>query len=183
MKTAYLFLAPGFEEVEAITPIDLLRRAEINVRTVAVAATRAVVGAHGIPVEADIMLSDVSLSDADMLIAPGGMPGAANLAASPEVCSLFEAQAKRGGYVAAICAAPSVLLATLGIVNGRRATCYPGFDDTLCASGAEYVRERVVVDGNVITANGPSSATPFALALIDILSPGSAEGVAAGILL
>ena len=159
--TTYLFLAEGFEEIEALTPVDLLRRAGIDIMTVAVGESRHVTGAHGVTIEADLLLDDEDMSDAEMLIAPGGMPGAKNLADSPKVCALFKAQAERGAYVAAICAAPAVLLAPLGILDGRKATCYPG---------------------NIITSNGPSSAIPFALALIEALRPGSAAGVAAGIL-
>lgn len=183
MSTTYLFLAPGFEEIEALTPVDLLRRAGIDIMTVAVGETRSVTGSHGITVEADLLLSDEDMSAAEMLIAPGGMPGAKNLFDNPAVCSLFKAQAARGGLVAAICAAPAVLLAPLGVVSGRRATCYPGFEDDLCAGGAGFVEERVVRDGNVITANGPSSAIPFAIALIEALRPRHSAEVAAGILL
>ncbi len=181
--TTYLFLAEGFEEIEALTPVDLLRRAGIDIMTVAVGESRHVTGAHGVTIEADLLLDDEDMSDAEMLIAPGGMPGAKNLAESPKVCALFKAQAERGAYVAAICAAPAVLLAPLGILDGRKATCYPGFEAPLAANGATHVEgERVVRDGNVITSNGPSSAIPFALALIEALRPGSAAGVAAGIL-
>lgn len=182
MSTTYLFLAPGFEEIEAITPVDLLRRAGIDVMTVAVGESRHVTGAHGITVEADLLLDDEDMTDAEMLIAPGGMPGAANLAASSKVCALFKAQAGRGAFVAAICAAPAVLLAPLGILEGKSATCYPGFEDDLIANGANHVDTRVVRAGNVITANGPSSAIPFALALVDALRPRKDAEVAAGLL-
>lgn len=181
--STYLFLAEGFEEVEALTPVDLLRRAGVDVMTVAVGEFRQVTGAHGITVEADLLLDDEDMTDAEMLIAPGGMPGAKNLADSHKVCELFKAQAARGGYVAAICAAPAVLLAPLGILDGKKATCYPGFEEPLAQHGATHVAgERVVRDGNVITSNGPSSAMPFALALVDALCPGSAKEVADGIL-
>ncbi len=184
MSTTYIFLADGFEEIEALTPVDLLRRAGVDVMTVAVGEFREVTGAHGITVEADLLLDDEDMADADLLVAPGGMPGAKNLADSRKVCELFRHQAERGALVAAICAAPAVLLAPLGITAGKRATCYPGFEEALTAGGATHVGdERVVRDSNVITANGPSSAIPFALALVDALVPGKAAEVAAQILL
>jgi len=184
MSTTYLFLAEGFEEVEALTPVDLLRRAGVDVMTVAVGEFRQVTGAHGITVEADLLLDDEDMAEAELLVAPGGMPGASNLAASRKVADLFTRQAARGGLVAAICAAPAVLLAPLGILEGKKATCYPGFEEGLKSGGAEYVKEeRVVRDANVITSNGPSSAIPFALALIEALKPGKSAEVAAGILL
>lgn len=184
MPTTYVFLAEGFEEIEALAPVDLMRRAGIDVMTVAVGESRHVTGAHGITVEADLLLGDEDMSQADLLVAPGGMPGAANLAADPKVCALFKAQADRGACVAAICAAPAVLLAPLGILDGRKATCYPGFDDDLRAHGATYDADsRVVRDGNVITSNGPSSAIPFGLALIEAVRPRHSAEVAAGILM
>ncbi|MCM1521557.1 MAG: DJ-1/PfpI family protein [Muribaculaceae bacterium] len=184
MSTTYVFLAPGFEEIEAIAPVDLMRRAGIDVMTVAVGESRHVTGAHGITVEADLLLGDEDMSDADLLVAPGGMPGAKNLADSDKLCALFKAQAARGALVAAICAAPAVLLSHIGVLKGKNATCYPGFDDDLRAGGATYVSdERVVRDDNIITANGPSSAIPFGLALVEALRPRHSREVAAGILL
>ncbi|MCM1163685.1 MAG: DJ-1/PfpI family protein [Muribaculaceae bacterium] len=184
MSTTYVFLAPGFEEIEAIAPVDLMRRAGIDVMTVAVGESRHVTGAHGITVEADLLIDDEDMGNADLLVAPGGMPGAKNLAASPEVCQLFKTQAEQGRLVAAICAAPAVLLAHIGILKGLKATCYPGFDDDLRAGGATYVTdERVVRDGNIITSNGPSSALQFGLALVEALRPLHSREVAAGILM
>lgn len=180
----YVFLADGFEEVEALTPVDLLRRADIDVTTIATGDTMTVTGAHGVKVEADIMLCDGNLPAVDMLVCPGGMPGASNLAANPVLCRMLKEQFEEGRYVAAICAAPAVTLAPLGILNGKQATCYPGFDPQLAQWGATHVAERVVTDGNVITANGPSSAIPFALSLIEALKgPEAAQAVAKGILL
>lgn len=185
MATSYIFLAPGFEESEAIFPLDLMRRAGIDVLTVAVAHDRYVTGSHGITIEADLLLEDEDMSEAEMLIAPGGMPGASNLYDSPKVRKLFTAQAARGGMVAAICAAPSVLLGQLGVLEGKKAICYPGFEDNLEKGGAEVAKgERVVRDGNVITANGPSSAIPFGLELVEAIAGKDArEQVARQILL
>lgn len=182
MSTTYLFLAPGFEEIEALTPVDLLRRAGVDVQTVAVGETRYVTGAHGVTVEADLLLADEDMTEADMLIAPGGMPGAQNLYDSQRVRQLFERQAARGAYVAAICAAPAVLLAAIGVLKGKNATCYPGFEKMLEEGGATHREGRVVADGNIITANGPASAMAFALALVDALLPGKADEVGRGLL-
>ncbi len=184
MSKVYVYLADGFEDIEALTPVDFLRRAGIEVRTVSINSTLEVTSAHGVTVKADQLVTDTDTADADLLVAPGGMPGAANLAACQAVCDAFSAQAITGRLVAAICAAPAVLLASIGILNGRSATCYPGFESALEAAGATHVAERVVTDGNIITANGPSSAIPFALTLIAALSgEQKAAEVAAGILL
>lgn len=180
----YLFLADGFEEIEALATVDLLRRADIQVITVSVGDSLTATGAHGIAVQADIMLCESPLPQADMLICPGGMPGASNLAANTVLASMLKEQYEQGRYVAAICAAPAVTLAPLGILRGRHATCYPGFETRLAEAGAIHTAERVVTDGNIITANGPSSAIPFALAIISALrDPATAKSVAQGILL
>lgn len=180
----YVFLADGFEEIEALAPIDLLRRADIEVITVSVNDSLTVTGAHGVKVQADVMLSSGMLPEAEMLVCPGGMPGASNLAANPVLSRMLKEQFEQGRYVAAICAAPAVTLAPLGILAGRRATCYPGFESQLTEAAATHVAERVVTDGNVITANGPSSAIPFALELISVLrTPDTARTVVQGILL
>lgn len=180
----YLFLAPGFEEIEALATVDLLRRADIEVITVAVNNKLEVTGAHGITVQADVMLCDGCMPEAEMLICPGGMPGASNLAANTVLCDMLRKQYESSRFIAAICAAPAVTLAPLGILNGKKATCYPGFEPQLAEGGATHVARRVVTDGKIITANGPSSATPFALALIEALrSPEVARAVSDGILL
>lgn len=184
MEKTYLFLADGFEETEALATVDLLRRAGVKVEMVSINETVAVKGAHDIEVAADRVLGEEDMSDAKMLICPGGMPGAANLAANAKVCELLSAQHQRGGKVAAICAAPAVVLAPLGIVDGYDATCYPGFEEGLTAGGAYHKNQRVVVDRDVITANGPSSVIPFALSIIEALKgQDAADQVAAGILL
>lgn len=184
MSKAYLFLADGFEEIEALAPVDLMRRAGIDVTTVSVSDSPAVFGAHSIIVTPDAFMSSVALDDADLLVCPGGMPGAANLAASAPLSAALKAQAAAGRLVGAICAAPAVTLAPLGLLKGKRATCYPGFEGPLADGGASHQEARVVVDGNIITANGPSSAIPFALALIEALEgPEAARKVADGILL
>lgn len=185
MAIAYVFLADGFEEIEALAPVDLLRRAGVNVFTVAASNdSPRVTGAHGIKIEADMTLDPANMAEADLMVCPGGMPGAANLAANNVIGELLRRQHQAGRLVAAICAAPAVTLAPLCILEGREATCYPGFDDQLRAGGASHKAERVVVDGNVITANGPSSAIPFGLALVEALcGPEASAQVGAGILL
>lgn len=182
MKTSYLFLAPGFEEIEALATVDVLRRAGMDVLTVAVGVSGSVSGAHGVQIEADTSMEALpAVPAAEWLIAPGGMPGASNLAACGELCRMLEMHNAGGGKIAAICAAPAVVLAPLGLLDGRKATCYPGFEEH--CTGAVMIPGRVVTDGNIITANGPSSAIPFALAIVE-KSKGKdvAAAVAAGML-
>ncbi|MBE6584030.1 MAG: DJ-1 family protein [Ruminococcaceae bacterium] len=162
----YMFLADGFEEVEALCPLDILRRAGVEVTTVGVGRDM-IRGAHGITVCADI--PDVMYRDAnpDMIILPGGMPGAANLDACRAVDAALKAAARKGAFMAAICAAPFVL-GKRGLLSGKRAVCYPGFEDELL--GACVEKERVVVrDGNVITAKGMGVAFEFGLELVKCL--------------
>lgn len=182
MRTSYLFLAPGFEEIEALATVDILRRAGMDVVIVSVGVSGPVSGAHGVQVVADTDIDAVPDDpDAEWLIAPGGMPGASNLAACGRLAGMFKAQAARGGNIAAICAAPAVVLAPLGLLDGRNATCYPGFESR--CEGSVMLGHRVVADGNIITANGPSSAVPFALAIVEkSLGKGVADSIAGGML-
>jgi 4-methyl-5(b-hydroxyethyl)-thiazole monophosphate biosynthesis len=158
-------LAEGFEELEAITILDVLRRAEIDAQAISVGETR-VVGAHGIPLVADRALSEAISESWDAVILPGGLPGAHNLRDDPQVQKLVQQQNNSGGRVAAICAAP-IALASAGILEGRRATCYPGFEDQL--GQAKPTTDRVVIDGNVTTSRGPGTAIAFALTLVEQL--------------
>lgn len=182
MKTSFVFLADGFEEVEAMTSIDVMRRAGMPVTTVSINPGLAVTGAHGVTVMADTLYSDNDYSDAEWLVLPGGMPGASNLAAHEELCRELVAQDERGGKVAAICASPSVVLAPLGLLNDRDAVCYPGMEAT--DFGVRWGDAFVASDGNVVTGKGPAAAAPFALALV-ALSMGAevADNVANGMLL
>lgn len=161
----YLFLANGFEEIEALTPLDMLRRAGVEVTTVGIGGTW-VSGAHGIRVEADI--PDAMYADAapDMVILPGGMPGAKHLDESRIVDAAVRAAAKNGAFLAAICAAPMVL-GHKGLLRGKRAICFPGFESEL--TGAKIADIRVVRDGNLITAAGMGVALDFALELVRAL--------------
>lgn len=161
----YLFLANGFEEIEALCPLDLLRRAGIAVTTVGIGGDT-LTGAHGISVRADIPDTMYRDSRPEMIILPGGMPGASNLDASHTVEAALRAASRNGGYLAAICAAPMVL-GKRGYLEGKRATCFPGFEEFL--NGADVVTDGVVTDGTVITARGMGVALDFGLALVAAL--------------
>ncbi len=159
-KTALVILAEGFEEVEAIAPVDLLRRAGVRV-TLAGVNFLAVKSSRNIEVQADMLLKDIQdLPDA--VILPGGLPGATNLAKSGEVAKLVKKMNAAGKLVAAICAAPAVVLAPLGILDGKKATCYPGCEADF-SKNTVHSQERVVVDGNILTSQGPGTALEFAL--------------------
>ena len=163
MSKVYVFLADGFEDIEGLTVVDLMRRADINVETVSIKETKEVTTSHAVTLFADKVFAEADFSDADMLVLPGGMPGTKHLGAFKPLTDLLTDFYNKGGKVAAICAAPSVL-GQLGFLNGRRATSYPGFGDMLV--GAEVVEEAVVVDGNVTTSRGMGTAIDFGLALI-----------------
>lgn len=158
----YLFLANGFEEVEALCPLDLLRRAGLKVTTVGIGGD-VIVGAHGIAVQADMPDTMYRDSKPEMIILPGGMPGASNLDASKTVESALRAAVNSNAYLAAICAAP-MILGKRGYLQGKRAICFPGFENQL--QGAILATERVVTDGRVITAAGMGVALEFGLALV-----------------
>ena len=163
----YMFLADGFEEVEALCPLDILRRAGLEVTTVGVGGKDMIHGAHGIVVQADI--PDVMYRDSspDMIILPGGMPGSTNLDESKTVDAALRVAAKKGAFLAAICAAPLVL-GKRGYLNGKNAVCYPGFEEYL--KGATVSESKTVVrDGNVITAKGMGVAFEFGLELVRAL--------------
>lgn len=164
MKKAYVFLAEGFEEIEALATVDILRRAGLQTATVSISSSQQVKGAHGVEVTADITLSDVVHDLNDWLILPGGMPGATNLAECEQLCDMLKAHNEHKGHIAAICASPAVVLAPLGILDGKEATCYPGFEQALknCKVGFR----PVVIDENIITANGPGNTIAFALAIV-----------------
>lgn len=165
-KQICVFLADGFEEIEGLTVVDLLRRAEVNVTTVSITDSHTIHGAHGIDVQADKLFEEVNYEEQDMVVLPGGMPGTLNLGKHQGVKEVLESFYQQEKYIAAICAAPSVL-GKYGMLNGRKATSYPGFEDTLV--GAEYVRDAVVADDFVITSRGMGTAIEFALKLIETL--------------
>lgn len=164
----YVFLADGFEEIEALTPVDILRRAGVRVKTVGVTG-KSVTGAHGIAVESDITVEDASMLDEklEMVVLPGGLPGADNLRASTLTTEFVSRTYRSGAFVAAICAAPRIL-GELGMLDGRKAICYPGFEKYL--KGASIASEaRVVRDGNIITGVGMGAAVEFSLSLVEAL--------------
>lgn len=168
MAKVYVFLADGFEDVEALIPVDVLRRGGVDLVTVSVMdGSQVVESAHGVQMVADALFEDCDFSDADLLLLPGGMPGASNLYAHEGLRQAVLAQNKAGRLVAAICAAPAVVLGQLGILRGKHATCYPGFEGQL--DGAEYTGELCTVDGNIITGEGPAAAFPFAYQLLSML--------------
>ena len=178
-KKALVILAEGFEEIEAVTPIDLLRRAGISV-TVAGLSSITVKGARGIPICADSILDSCKEDAFDALILPGGQPGTTNLASSSTVLEMVRKSAHDGRLIAAICAAPSVL-GKAGILQGKKATCYPGIEDALI--GAELQDSLVVVDGNLITSRGAGTAIAFSLQIIRYLTDFEhAAKVASGII-
>ena len=165
-QTSYIFLAPGFEEIEALATVDAMRRAGMNVVKVAVADTKNVCGATGQTVVADSLISEINPDDAEWIIIPGGQPGADNLHASAAVNEIIKKQFARGGKVASICAGPAVVIAPTGILKGKKATCYPGLGEMIESQGGKYVRQAVVVDGHVITSEGPGTTLKFAKAII-----------------
>ena len=160
----YVFLADGFEDVEALIPVDVFRRGGLDVTTVSISDFPLVRSAHGVNIETDIMFEQGDFSDADLIFLPGGMPGATNLFEHKGVCKVVVDQFAAGKKVAAICAAPGVVLGQLGLLEGKKATCYPGFEQML--DGATYTADLVTVDGNITTAEGPAAAFPFAYELL-----------------
>ncbi len=165
-QNSYIFLAPGVEEVEATATIDALRRADIPVVTVAVSDNLQIKGATGQTLVADSLISEVNTDAADWLIVPGGDPGAQNLFANKDVKDKILAHYAKNGRIASICAGPAVVLAPLGVLNGKKATCYRGLGDAINSNGGEYVKETVVVEPNLITSEGPGTTLPFAIAII-----------------
>ena len=161
----YVMLANGFEEIEALAFVDILRRADIEVATVSIDNSETVSGSHGIEVVADKKISEIG-NDGSGIVLPGGLPGTYNLRDSESVTSLLKDYNASGKYVAAICAAPSVL-GGLGILKGKKATCYPSFEPKLL--GASVLEDSVVIDGNVITSRGAGTAHDFAFKFVELL--------------
>lgn len=180
MAKVYVFLANGFEDVEALIPVDVLRRGGVEVTTVSVVEDSLIVeSAHGVQLFADALFDECDFSDADLLLLPGGMPGASNLYEHEGLCAAVKAHVAKGRRLAAICAAPAVVLGQLGLLQGRRATCYPGFEQLL--AGATYTGELFTTDGNITTGEGPAAAFPFAYELLALLvDRQTSDGVAVG---
>ena len=165
LSMVYVLLGTGFEETEAVTPIDLLRRSGVSVATVGIGG-KVITGSHGIPVSADMELGQMDLTDLDMIVLPGGLKGVASISGCPEALEAVRFAWENDRFVAAICAAPTIL-AGLGITDGKRATCYPGCEDRM--GSASMVCAPAVTDGKLITGTSAGCAVPFGLALIAAL--------------
>lgn len=175
----YIFLADGFEEIEALTVVDLLRRASIDISMVSITGKREVIGSHQIRVASDLLYEETDYNDAQMLVLPGGLPGSDNLQAHNGLDGLLREFDQKGKPLAAICAAPRIL-GQKGLLKDKMATCYPGNESKLI--GAKYMDMDVVVDGNVITSKGMGTAIDFSLELISKLkSKAEADRIAAAI--
>lgn len=183
MNESFLFLAQGFEEIEALTAVDVLRRAGIPVKTVSITSALQVTGAHGITVNADLIFDNTLFSNPEWLILPGGIPGATNLYEYAPLQGLLRRQAEsKKGHIAAICAAPAVVLGQMGLLKGRKVTCYPGFENLL--EGSEATGEPVVVDDKYVLGNGPANALIWSLNIVKVAKGiEAAENVANGMLL
>ncbi len=164
MKYSYVFMADGFEEIEALTAVDIMRRAGMPVRTVSISSSLSVTGTHGVEVKADAFIDDVDASSAEWLVLPGGLPGAENLRDCVALGNLLKSHAAAGGKIAAICAAPAFVLGTLGLLAGEKATGYPGTEAGLHCR--EVIDAPVVVSGNFVLGNGPANAMKWALAIV-----------------
>jgi len=166
MNQITIHLAEGFEEIEAVTIIDVLRRAGLNVVTVSVTGNRMVKGSHNIAMKADLLFEEVNYTKGEMIILPGGMPGSKNLNEHEGLKSQIIEYQKNRKYIAAICAAP-IVLGNLGILKGKRAVCYPGYEEYLI--GAEVLYAQYVVDNMIITGRGVGAALKFSLEIVRIL--------------
>lgn len=162
-KKILLFLAFGFEETEAVTIIDVLRRADLEVTTVSITGFHKVTGAHHISVEADRLFEEANFASADMIILPGGMPGTSNLLAHDGLKNQLISYYEEGKTIGAICAAP-MILGELGFLKGRKAVCYPGFESKL--TGATVLNRPFALDGNIITGRGVGTALEFSLEIV-----------------
>ena len=166
----YVMLADGFEEIEALTVVDLLRRADIDTETVSIHNQLKITGSHGVEVIADILFEDAVFDNCEMIVLPGGGGGAKNLAAHDGLREKLYSFAKSGRRISAICASPAVVLAPLGILKGKNATCFPSFSEEMAGEiGTAITPGSVVKDENFITSRGPAQAIDFALAIIESL--------------
>ena len=178
-KKVYIFLADGFEDIEGLTVVDLMRRADIDIKTVSIKKSKEITTSHGITMLTDLIFAETDFTDADMLVLPGGMPGTNYLRDHEGLAELLKKQYEAGKWVAAICAAPSVF-GGLGFLKDRKATSYPGCLDGIPVG--EYTEEPVAVAGNVVTSRGVGTAIAFALKLIEVLiSKEKADEIAASI--
>lgn len=191
MKGIYMFFANGFEETEALATADILKRGGVPVKMVSVHDDKYVTSAHNVTVITDMTYGEFKATTDfeasgknDVMIFPGGMPGSTNLAAKKDLMDLMRRHYDEGGTVAAICAAPSVVLSLLPDISGKKMTCYDGFGDVLVGKGAEYLREGTVTDGRIITGRGPGFAFDFGFAILEYLrGKDAADEVRKGMLL
>jgi len=180
MNKVAILLADGFEEIEALTPKDVLNRAGIECDLISIKNDYLVTGANGVTVRANrILNTSDTLEEYEMLILPGGMPGAKYLSEDEHVISIIRAFNNNNKYIAAICASPAIVLSRAGIVSGRRVTSYPGMEKHL--ENAEYIDDLVVQDENIITSRGPATALEFSYKIVDVLG-GNSDGIKAGML-
>lgn len=180
MHRSFIFLAEGFEEIEALTVVDVMRRAGMDIKSVSITDSKKVSGAHGITVETDLTFKEADFADSEWLILPGGLPGATNL---HEFEALGDLLKVHKGKIAAICASPAVVLAPLGLLDGKEATCYPGFETACMEHGAVMRDVPVMTLERLITANGPSASLRFALAIVaNSMSDNVANQVGSGML-
>lgn len=166
MSQAVIFFADGLEEIEGLTVVDMLRRAGVDIQIVSVTGNLSVTGSHKIRITADVLFEEADFADTGLFVLPGGMPGTLELAEHRALGDLLKKADQDGRLIAAICAAPSVL-GGLGLLSGRKATCYPGYEEKL--TGAETSADQVVCDGNIITSRGMGTAIPFSAILADRL--------------
>ena len=169
MSKCYLPFAEGLEERECLVTLDILRRAGLEAYTVSIQDAHTVVGAHGVPITCDRTLPELLAAPPELVVLPGGMPGTTNLAKSPAAEPLVRRTLEHGGRAAAICAAPTAL-AAFGVLNGKKATVYPGMYADLTAAGASYTGLPLTIDGSIVTGEALGAAIPFALALARILA-------------
>lgn len=191
MKGVYIFLANGFEEMEALAPLDILRRGGVDVKTVSIHRDKFVTGSHKATVVADMTYDEFKAGvqldgtdELDTIIFPGGMPGTKHLAESSEIINFMRLHYAEGGTVAAICAAPGMVVSQLPSLAGKHFTCFDGFEDAPIARGGIYEQKPAVTDGNLITGRGAGCAVPFALAILEHLKGAEvAENVKQGLML
>lgn len=166
MAKVLVFFADGFEEIEALTVVDIVRRAGVDISMISIDGSKQVTGSHGITVAMDESIYDVNFADADMIVLPGGMPGTRNLEANDDLMRNVDDFCSSNRYVAAICAAPTIL-GHRGLLVGKKACCYPGMEDQL--QGAEVTKDKVTVADKIITSRGMGTAIPFALKIVELL--------------
>ncbi|MDE6340577.1 MAG: DJ-1/PfpI family protein [Muribaculaceae bacterium] len=180
-KESYVILADGFELIEAMTPVDVMRRAGMDVKTLSINETESVMSANGVAVIADALFDPDMVKDAEWIILPGGMPGAVNLYNCEPLCDAVRQQYDSEGKIASICASPAVVLGQLGLLKGRTGICYPGFEDKM--EGASIADTGVTVDTKFVLGAGPGLALPWSLEIVKIARGSDvADEVAAGML-